>query len=55
LRDEVTGDWRKLHNELRDLYCLPGTIRVVEWRMSGACSTYGGRAATHREGLDEET
>jgi hypothetical protein len=23
-RDEVTGEWRKLHNEeLNDLYCLP--------------------------------
>ena len=23
-RDEVTGEWRKLHNdELSDLYCLP--------------------------------
>jgi hypothetical protein len=55
LRDEVTGDWRKLHNKLRDLYRLPGTIRVIEWRMMcGACSTYGGRTATHRDGFDEE-
>ena len=29
-RDEVTGDWRKLHNEeLNDLYSLPNTVRVV--------------------------
>jgi hypothetical protein len=49
LRDEVRGDWRKLHNELRDLYCLPGTIGVIEWRMkSGACSAYGWRRATQR-------
>jgi len=26
-RDEVTGDWRKLHNEeLNDLYFIPSTI-----------------------------
>jgi hypothetical protein len=32
-RDEVTGEWRKLHNEeLNDLYSLPSTIivRVVK-------------------------
>jgi hypothetical protein len=29
--DEVTGDWRKLHNvELNDLYCSPNVIRVIE-------------------------
>ena len=32
-RDEVTGEWRKLHNEeLRDLYSLPNIVRVVKWR-----------------------
>ena len=32
-RDEVTGDWRKLHNEeLSDLYFLPNIVRVVKWR-----------------------
>jgi len=32
-RDEVTGDWRKLHNEeLNDLYSLPNTVRVVKSR-----------------------
>ena len=30
-RDEVTGEWRKLHNaELSDLYSLPSTVRVVK-------------------------
>ena len=30
-RDEVTGEWRKLHNdELRDLYSLPNIVRVVK-------------------------
>ena len=29
-RDEVTGEWRKLHNdELSDLYSLPNIVRVV--------------------------
>jgi hypothetical protein len=32
-RDEVTGEWRKLHNEeLRDLYFLPITIRTMKSR-----------------------
>jgi hypothetical protein len=29
-RDEVTGGWRKLHNEeLRDLYSPPRLIRII--------------------------
>jgi len=33
-RDEVTGEWRKLHNEeLSDLNCSPNIIRVVKGRM----------------------
>jgi len=32
-RDEVTGEWRKLHNEeLNDLYCSPHIIRVIRSR-----------------------
>jgi hypothetical protein len=32
-RDEVTGEWRKLHNEeLRDLYSSPGIIRIIKSR-----------------------
>jgi hypothetical protein len=31
-RDEVTGAWRKLHNEeLHDLYSLPSIIRIFQW------------------------
>ena len=33
-RDEVTGEWRKQHNEKRnDLYCSPNIFRVIKWRM----------------------
>jgi hypothetical protein len=32
-RDEVTGEWRKLHNEeLNDLYSLPNIVQVVKLR-----------------------
>jgi len=32
-RDEVTGEWRKLHNEeLSDLYSLPNIVGVVKSR-----------------------
>ena len=36
-RDEVTGQWRKLHNEeLMDLYSLPNIVLVVKSRMRWA-------------------
>ena len=52
-RNEVTGEWRKLHNEeLNDLYSSPNIVRVIKlrrmkWaghvvRLGGACSAYGG-------------
>jgi hypothetical protein len=32
-RDEVTGEWRKLHNEeLRDLYSSASIIRLIKSR-----------------------
>jgi hypothetical protein len=32
-RDEVTREWRKLHNEeLHDLYSSPGIIRIIKAR-----------------------
>jgi len=32
-RDEITGEWRKLHNEeFNDLYCSPNIVRVIKSR-----------------------
>jgi hypothetical protein len=32
-RDDVTGDWRRLHNEeLNDLYSSPNIVRVIKSR-----------------------
>jgi hypothetical protein len=32
-RDEVTGEWRKVHNEeLNDLYCSLNILRVIKSR-----------------------
>jgi hypothetical protein len=36
-RDEVTGEWTKLHNEkLNDLYCSPNIMWVIHSRMRWA-------------------
>jgi hypothetical protein len=35
--DEVTGEWRKLHNEeLNDLYSSPNNVQVIKLRMRWA-------------------
>jgi len=32
-RDEVMGEWRRLHNEeLNDFYCSRNILRVIKWR-----------------------
>jgi hypothetical protein len=31
-RDEMTGEQRKLYEELRDLYSLPSIIRIIKLR-----------------------
>ena len=36
-RDEVTGEWRRLHNEeLNDLYSSPNIVRAIKSRMRWA-------------------
>jgi hypothetical protein len=43
-RDEVAGDWKKLHNEitkLHNLYSSPNNIRMIKLRMGGECSANG--------------
>jgi len=35
-RDEVTGEWRRLHiEELNNFYCSPNIVRVIKWRRMG--------------------
>jgi hypothetical protein len=41
-RDEMVGGWRKLHNELHNVYCLPNIIRMSKsrrkrWAGHAAC------------------
>jgi hypothetical protein len=47
-RDEITEEWRKLHNEeINDLYFLPNIIQVIKsrrmrWAGHVACMGYTG-------------
>jgi hypothetical protein len=51
-RDEVTGVWRKLHNEeLNGLYSLPNIVRVVKsrrMRWAGHVVRMGEERGVHR-------
>ena len=51
-RDEVTGEWRKLHNEeIRDLCSLPNILRVVKsrrMRWAGHVARMGEERGVHR-------
>jgi hypothetical protein len=52
-RDEVTGEWRRLHNkELYAVYSSPNIIRVIQVKkteMDRACSTNGERRGAYRD------
>jgi hypothetical protein len=49
-RDEMTGEWRKLHNEeLHDLYSSPSIIRIIKprrMRWAGHVARMGGKRGT---------
>jgi hypothetical protein len=52
-RDEVTGGWRKLHDEeLRDLYSSPSIIRMMKsrrrMRWAGHVARMGEKRNTYR-------
>jgi len=55
-RDEVTGEWWKLHNEeLSDLYSSPNSSdEKIENEMGRACGMYGGEVR-HIQGFGGET
>jgi hypothetical protein len=57
-RDEVTGEWRRLHNEeLNDLYSSPNIVRVIKsrrMRWAGHVARMGGKERCVQD-FDRET
>jgi hypothetical protein len=54
-RDEIRGDWSRLHNEPNNLYSSPNSIWVTKKNeMVGACYTYRGEER-HTQGFGGET
>jgi len=58
-RDEVTGEWRRLHNEeLNDLYSSPNIVRAIKWRgmrWAGHVARMGEEREVYRETGGKET
>jgi hypothetical protein len=52
MKDEVTGGWKKLHNEeMHDLYFSPNIIRIIKSRRkkwAGYVAQTGEKRATYR-------
>ena len=52
MRDEVTGEWRRLHNEeLNDLYPSPNIVRVIKsrrMRLAGHVAHMGEERGVYR-------
>jgi len=56
-RDEVRGEWRKLHNELYEMYSSPNIVWVIKsrrkrWAVHAACMGGEDRCI---QGFDVET
>ena len=51
LRDEVTGEWKRIHNEnISDVYCPPNVFRAMKsrrMRQSGPVARVGKRKGVH--------
>ena len=51
-REEVTGEWRRLHNEeLSDLYCSPNIVRAIKsrrMRWAGHVARMGKESGVYR-------
>jgi hypothetical protein len=63
-RDEVTGEWRRLHNEERNILYSSTKYYLgvhIKNEVGGACSTYGGEGGAgmlwgdRREGITWKT
>ena len=49
LRDDVTGEWRKIHNEeLNGLHSSPNIVWVIKLRWAGHVASIGDRRDAYR-------